>query len=306
MVDGRLVGKRELAQHEWLITAGRNVAELGFQVGRAGRVLKLRVRDMWSEDVLYDGEFPLASRLAVVEPDAIAVYDPSGKFLLIDVRSGKAIVRRTLEAMNDLHFIQTLRAGNELFLFVSSQPEQQYKPVGQFDYPLVNGLVYALDMQTGDALWPGPAVVRNRGVVLSQPEDIPLLWFAERKMIRDAATGGGSQLRVLCLDKRTGQALYRNERLPDTSATDVRVRSERHPQPVVALEVSTGKIQLTLSDRPRPQQPPANDDLAAPREAEAGGLRGIGLRMSGALRSVLEGESKTPPAATPPQEADDD
>jgi hypothetical protein len=315
MIDGRLVGKRELPQHEWLLTAGRNVAELGFQINRAGRVLVLRVRDIWSQEVLYEAEFPLTSRLAVVEPDAVAVYEPSGKFQLIDARSGMAVIDRQLQAVDDVHFIQTMRSGDNLFLFVSSQPQQQYKPVGQFDYPLINGLVYAFNLTTSEAAWPRPALVRNRGLVLSQPEDIPLLAFAERKMIRDATTGGGSQLRVLCLDKRTGQTLYRNDQLPDTSLTQFRVRSERQPQPVVALDLSAGKIQLTLTDRPRPPQPPGNDDLEAPPQVEEGGLRGIGRRMSGALRSVLESQSareRQPPAANPPAapaknaESDDD
>jgi hypothetical protein len=67
--------------------------------------------------------------------------------------------------------------------------------------------------------------------------------------------------------------------------------------------MSAVKIQLTFTDDPRPPQPPANDDLEAPREAEEGGLRAIGRRMSGALRSVLEGppvRERTPPAANPP------
>ena len=50
--------------------------------------------------------------------------------------------------------------------------------------------------------------------------------------------------------------------------------------------MSAGKIQLTMTDRPRPPQPPANDDLEAPREIEERGLRGIGERMSGALRGA--------------------
>ncbi|MEX2310457.1 MAG: PQQ-binding-like beta-propeller repeat protein [Pirellulales bacterium] len=303
MVDGRLIGKRELPQHEWLLTAGRKIAELGFQINREGRVLSVRIRDTWSQDVLHEAEHPIASRLAVVEPDAIAIYEPSGKFQLIDARSGKVLIDAQLQAVDDLQFIQTMRCGDELFLFVSNQPQQQYKPIGQFDYPLINGLVYAFSMNSGEALWPGPAVVRNRGIALSQAEDIPLLVFAERKMIRDATTGGGSQLRLLCLDKRTGQTVYRNDQLPDTSLTRFRVRAERHAKPVVALEMSAGKIQWTFTDRPRPPQPPASDDLEAPREEQERGLRGIGRRVTGALRGVLQQQAdggQTPSAANPP------
>ena len=44
--------------------------------------------------------------------------------------------------------------------------------------------------------------------------------------------------------------------------------------------MNAGKIQLTMTDQPRPPQPPANDDLEAQREIEERGLRGIGERMS--------------------------
>jgi hypothetical protein len=311
IIDGQRVGHRELPQHEWLITAGRNVAELGFQINRAERVLSLRIRDIWSQKLLYEADYPIASRLAISEPDAIAIYEPSGKFQLLDARSGKAVIDQQLQAMDQLQFIQTMRSGDELFLFVSSQPEQQYKPVAQFDHPLINGLVYAFSLKTGKALWPAPALVRSRGVVLSQPEDIPLLVFAERKSIRDATTGGGSQLRVLCLDKRTGQSMYRNDQLPDTALSRFRIRSERHAAPVVALETSADKIQLTMTDNPRPPQPPANDELEAPREVEARGLRGIGRRLGDVLRGKLENHSDDepqPPAPDPlpirPENAD--
>jgi hypothetical protein len=180
-------------------------------------------------------------------------------------------------------------SGDKLFLMISSQPNQHYKPlIQQSDFPLINGLVYAFSMKTGEAIWPAPAVVRNRGIVLSQPQEIPLLVFADRKMVRDAASGGGSQLRLLCLDQETGQTVYRNDSLPDTSITRFRVRGERDAGAVVAVEMSAGKIQLTMTDRPRPPQPPANDDLESQRLVEERGLRGIGRRLSGAMQGALE------------------
>ena len=80
MVDGRLVGKRELPKQEWLMTVGRNVAEVGFKMNRESRLLSIRVSDLFSGEVLYEHEFPIASRVSVMEPDAIAIYEPTGKF----------------------------------------------------------------------------------------------------------------------------------------------------------------------------------------------------------------------------------
>src|SRR5262249_22161932 len=161
---------------------------------------------------------------------------------------------------SDFQSIQTLIAGDALYLFISGQVQPQFKPIGQpTEFPLVSGPIYAFSLKTGEPLWPGPAIVRNRGVVLGQPEDIPLVILADRQMVRDAASGGGSQLRVLCLDKRTGQTVYRNDVLPDTSVTRFRVRGEVDSGPSVSLDMSAGKVELTMTDRPRPPQPPANE-----------------------------------------------
>ena len=57
---------------------------------------------------------------------------------------------------------------------------------------------------------------------------------------------------------------------------------------MVAVETNAGKIQLALTDRPRPPHPPANDDLETQRASAERGLWGIGKRMSGVLQRALE------------------
>ena len=95
MVDGRLVGKRELPKHEWLLTAGRNVAELGFEMNRESRVLLLRVTDVWSQDVLYEAEFPITSRSRSSNRTRSRCTS-RGRFQLIDVRTGRATIDEQL------------------------------------------------------------------------------------------------------------------------------------------------------------------------------------------------------------------
>ena len=155
--------------------------------------------------------------------------------------------------------------------------QPQIRSLGQpTDYPIINGQVYAFDLKTKESLWPGPATVRNRGIILQQPAGIPLLVFADRQQTRDAMNGGGLKMRLLCLDRRTGETVYRNDALPDISIARFRIRGEVDSRPTVAVEVNSGKIQLTMTDRPRPPQPPANDDLEASREIAERGLRGLG------------------------------
>jgi hypothetical protein len=306
MVDGRLAGKRSLPKHEWLMTAGRNVAEVGFESDDNKRVLLIRISDIYTEEVLFERQFALASRVTVVEPHAVAVYEPGGAFQLIDVRAGAPLIERELQPVPDATGIYVMQAGDSLFLFIGSPPNQQYKPlVQQSDFPLVNGLVYAFDLKTGEPIWPAPAVVRNRGAVLSQPQEIPLLVFADRKLVRDATTGGGSQLRVLCLDRRTGETVFSNDTLPDTSITRFRIRGEREGKATVAIEMSANKIELTLTDEPKEAGPPASvDSTATPQEA-ASGLGGLGRRITGAIHGALQKANESQQDVPSGQEDDD-
>jgi outer membrane protein assembly factor BamB len=304
LIDGQTLENRELNGADWLITSGRNIAQLTNHRARGKTGLVITVTDVWARKKLCEVELPTISRISLVEPDAIAAFDPSGQFRLIDVATGKVTIDQKLEAAPDLQSIYTFRAGDELFLFVSSQVQSQFKSIGQtFDFPMTNGPLYAFNLTSGNPLWPGPAIVRNRGIVLSQPADVPLLVFIDRQSLRDAAAGGGSQLRVLCLDKGTGETVYRNDRLPDSNVTRFRIDATTEPRPQVALDLGTAKIQLTLTDRPRPPQPPANDDLEGVKEVGERGLRGLGAQLGGALRGVLEKSTPNEPTQRKPTDA---
>jgi hypothetical protein len=211
---------------------------------------------------------------------------------LIDVRTGHAIIDHQLEELPDLHSIHTMRSGDTLFVIINTQlgRQQQHKPIGQFDYPIVSGLVYAFAMSDGQPLWPGPATIRNRGVVY-QPDDIPFLVFADRQMSNEAPGGGKSNMRLLCLDKQTGETVYRNDQLPDAVVTRFRIRGERDVKQMVTMHTNAGTIQLTMTDGPRPPRPPANDDLEAVPEKWERGLVKLGERMGAALRGTIEREA---------------
>jgi outer membrane protein assembly factor BamB len=294
LTDGQLLEKRERPKPEWLLTAGRNVAQL--TSARGNRSL-LTVTDVWQQKTLYQTELPGNARFSVIEPNALAVLEPSGQFRVVDVQSGKLAIDEKLDAIPDLQAIYTMRAGDELYMFATGPVQSQFRSIGQplpFDFPLINGPVYAFSIKTGKSLWTSPAKLRNRGIVLSEPPELPFLVFVERQTTRDAAAGGGAQLRVLCLDKRTGGTVYRNDHLPDTPITRFRLRGETESRPQVILEMGATKILLSVTDRPRLPQSPADDDLEVSKEVFQRGLRGLGERMGDALRDALD--KSIPPA----------
>jgi hypothetical protein len=304
--DGQLVGKRDLPKFEWLMTVGRNLTTLGNRTERGNRALLLQVIDVWSQERLFEAEFPVAAQVSVVEPDCVAICDPGGKFQLINVRTGRAIVDQPIEAVSELRSIQTLRSGDSLFVMLNRQAQnQQYKPLMQPEHPITDGPVYAFNLTTGEPMWPTAALVRNRGIVLSQPHDLPMLVFADHMMTRDPSSGGRMQLRLLCLDKRTGETLYRNDNLPETSASRFRIRAQRGADPRVTIETGSSRIELAVTEEPKPPRPPANDELESVREEGRRGLMGLGEKM---LRGTI-----SDPAAQRlrqlreiPQQKDDD
>jgi hypothetical protein len=306
LVDGALLGKRDLQRSEWLITVGRNLATLEIRTEGGKRAKVVQVVDVWSQKTLFEAEYPAAAEVSVVEPNAIAVCDPTGRIQLIDVRTGRTVIDQKIDAVLELRNIQTLRSGDSLFVMLNRQAQnQQHKPLIQPEFAITDGPVYAFSLTTGKALWPGPALVRNRGLVLSQPDDIPLLVFADHMTSRDASTGGRMQLRLLCLDKRTGETVYRNDNLPETAAARFRIRAQRGADAQVTIETSSSRIELAVTDRPKPPQPPANDELEAIRSPGRRGLLGLGERMlRGSISNPAERRDRLEGEAQPPMDDD--
>ena len=300
--DGQLLDKRDRPRSEWLLTAGRNVANLTSAPGRGNRTL-LTVTDAWEQKPLYQLELMKESLYTIIEPNLIATLEPTGQFRLVDVLAGKAIIDEKLEPGADAKSLYTLRSGDDLFVFISSPLQAPVRMVAQsFDYPIVNGPVYAFNLQTGKPLWPGPAQVRNRGIQLAQPRELPFLVFGDRAPVRSSPNESTTQLRLLCIDKRTGATVYRNDQLPDSGVARFRTEATDSPRPQVTVEIGTSKVQLTLTDRPRPPQPPMNDDLETVREAVDRGIRGLGAQLGGAFRNAMERGLPTAPNEAPRQD----
>jgi hypothetical protein len=209
---------------------------------------------------------------------------------LVDVASGKLVVDQKLDAYPKSQNIFAAVSGNSLILAISAAvaPGRHQTVAFAGDFPLVTGPIYAIDLTTGQPSWPSPAYVEERGLVLAAPSEIPLIVFADRESHRD--TGAGSmKLRLLCLDSITGQSVFHNDDLLDVADGRFRIRavasseSSTDRRRRVTIETTAQQIQLTLSDEPRPPEPPVRDELVARREVEETGIRGALLRAADIL-----------------------
>jgi hypothetical protein len=234
-----------------------------------------------------EAAFDAGVRMTTLEPNFLAIIEPAGKFQLIDVRTAVKRIEEQLSLSAAPRTISTYRAGDQLFVCISGPARQQSsRPIG-LDYPLVDGQVYAFDLRDGRMMWPGPALIDSRGIALTQPNDIPFLVFVDRFVKRDAS-GSGTKLRLLCLDRATGATVYRNDNLPDTSGGQFRIRTTRGTPSAVDVEMTAKTIRLKVSDEPRSPEPPANDLVEAPRKTLGRGLWGVTRRMGTALQDVIQ------------------
>jgi outer membrane protein assembly factor BamB len=280
--DGSTAGKRPLPGSSWMLTAGRNLAHQGSRSNGGTPRSFLSVVDMASGDVLFDADYGVTTRMTVVGPDRVAVYDPDGKFQLVDVGTGKLLIDQSVQSSAAPQSLYTMIDDDCLFVIISTAARQrQRRALSSDDFPLVNGLVYAFGVRTGKALWPAPAVIRERGFALSAPSDAPFLVFVDR-----GATDGSENaatLRILCIDKLTGERVYQGEELPDTAAAAFRMRvvpldhplSAAEPSGGLAIDMSAQRVRLTPSAQARPPEPPLDDDLASARSSGERGLYGL-------------------------------
>ena len=309
MSDGELVERKALPEIPWLLTAGRNVVQL-LDMGSGPKARKsLRIVDAVSGQKVFEADYDPAVRMATLEPNAVAVVEPGGKFQLIDVRKGDALIEQSLELAAAPRTISAFKAGEQLFVGVSGPARQQSsRPIGldyRLDYPLVDGQVFAFDLRDGRMIWPGPAVVEQRGMAFTQPADIPFLVFVDQQVKRDA-NDNGTKLRLICLDKATGATVYRNDELPATSGGQFRVRATHDPSPSVDVEMTAKTIRLKFSDLPRSPEPPANDLVEAPRKSLGRGLWGVGRRMGSVIQDVIQNPGGAGRGSNAPNAAGDD
>jgi hypothetical protein len=160
--------------------------------------------------------------------------------------------------------IQVIASSQQWLLIVNDQqlepkeaePRRRTNP--SFLLP-VNGRIFALDRETGRSLWPVPAVVRGYGMLPNQPEEVPTLWLLRPKLTTSNQFGPSTEARidVLCLDRRTGAALYpplgKGEVASHANSYDILVDLRKHE---VTLALPQIQIQVRFTSEPTPPAPP--------------------------------------------------
>jgi hypothetical protein len=291
--DGTLLGTRKVP------VDGQRMRTLGRRVvlwANTGSKQVISLLDPWENSVLWKHEFDAGAKTWVIENDTVGVMEPSGKFTIIALESGKRIVDEQLVKEPSLVGIYLLRSSDQYVLVTNRPTPQQTKNVslspapGGLDNPMINGRVYAFDRKTGKPLWMMPRTIEQYGLLLSQPEDLPVLSFTRH--VRTSQDNGRSTMTtsVLCLDRRTGRTLYEKEDFPFQTMY-FRVYGDRHANQTTLLFPSKSVV-LTYTGVPLAPEPPPEADGSSPRKVSQktpAGVLGSLFKAIGKAASELPG-----------------
>jgi len=209
------------------------------------------------EEVVWGPQrFPLNSRAEIVDDKLIAVYSPEGKFRLIRMDDGTAIIDTEFQSEMPVTDVLVFRQeGNYIVVannsLSSRDPKRQVQPMaGLRARRIGTARIFAFD-GNGAALWEKATVVENHCLPLTQLPGVPCLTFA--CMVYEAADGRPRQAKVdiLCVDTRSGNIVARRQFAHASHAFEVAAIPEKAR---VEIRMQQETLALQFTDEPVPEE----------------------------------------------------
>jgi outer membrane protein assembly factor BamB len=263
---------------------GRNV--LTWRKGPDGkRVLSLfdpwRQQPIWSERT-----FAAASRVDMVQQQAVGVLEPGGHFVLVDLADGHSIADVQLKARSGMTVtnLVVMRMGDQYIVLVQDRSaginngnEMAQPPQGSLSSSARHARVYALDLQ-GKLAWPEPADVDQESFLVTQPTRLPVLVFCS---FNRELNGNQNRVRtaLVAVDRRDGCIVCdKNDTGPMSQMGVMSLEIEGDPgDKTVRMRSSTENVVLNFTDRP-----------AGPAVRKASGAKKVQTGLGGALLNAVQ------------------
>ena len=270
-VDGRSLGETAHDLPAWQ----ERRATVGRQIIRwrrlADRRWELSSIDALLGAVTWKHEFEKNARVDFAQNRFAAVAEPTGGCAIVDITDGRLVVDQPIEVnvvMNEVHLL----VGTDRFVLAVQQPFEGSRKrfvkglYGREDFTPTgfSGQLYMFDRSSGTALWNRPAEVEGLPLMLSQAVDLPVIVFAGN-IRRQDTQGSRSEVGITLLEKSSGRVLFHRETLPQSPHQFVIRASDSHRNETT-VELSSRRITLKFTDRPRAPEPPAMQDVQRNRE----------------------------------------
>ena len=241
----------------------------------------------------------------MLEDEAVAVYEPSGRFVMLDLVDGHPIVDQQLRP-EKLAEIYVLRCPDQYLLIAHAQQlaadtARRTYMHGVSSVRIGRGQVYAFDL-AGKKMWPEPVEVTNQFLALNQPRRLPVLTFV--CMVQEPQAGNiraQPKTAILCLDKRTGKVICSKEFADPTSVFQLSGDLEKK---TVGIRLQKNELTLTFTDQPIPPKEDS-DEGGRPGEEEDSS---VVKALLGAVKKAvlgLGGDETEPQGSDEPGMADE-
>ncbi len=294
MLDGSIEGEWNNPAGKSLGTCGRHVVTSQFQQGQR----TIRVVDVLTGETKLERTYSSTAKLDLLPPTTMACMEPSGELDVLDLINGRIQFSQTLEPERGLEGIHLLASNGLLILATNTRTAPQHNAAGNEaleNAPVVTGRVYALDAKSGSPRWERPATINGQGLWQLQPTASPVLMFISNKEDR-TTNQQNAATRLLCLDKRTGRSLLREDNLHEPENGPWLMRIDHNGDPTVSIDLLHTLVTLRFTTNPRPPEPVALADVEGIRKSRGTGLIGIAGRIF----------EKTFQLTPPPPAIDDD
>lgn len=251
--DGTEVEQRAVTSRtERWITSGRNVVTCRSD----GRKLTVRCFDPWEQKDQWKLALDDDTQCWRPSRDEIALFEPDGKLLIVDLLSGDPIVDCQLEAIPSLNRLYVLASPTDYTVIASgdnpnpnNNTPRIYGSIGGSLCPQINGHIHSIDRQTGKPRYNKATKVYGYCLPLNQAPKSPALVFLRNKRTRISTDSPRTTYKasVLFVDKRDGRKLYSAERLDRTLSYAI----EANPQQrTVLLKTNKHEFEMKFTDKP--------------------------------------------------------
>lgn len=168
-------------------------------------VVKLKLHDPIAANDIWSVDFPRGVVMSPLDQDRLALFDPAGKFSLLDLKSGSVQLLGEVgqDDMKGRQEVLALADNVNVYLVINRAGNQNYYSE-QVPFMRASGVVFAFDPRAGKLRW--KQSVTGQNLVLERLDFSPFLVFAARRYEQKGKLNVWS-LSVLALDKMNGAKL---------------------------------------------------------------------------------------------------
>ena len=271
--DGTLIESRPRKAGE---TIWESFGTKALVYATTGNRIALTYRNLLNDEDLWKAEFPVGTRGQLLDNSELAVFQPDGKFQILNLHSGEVKLESQCEAEEQLVEIRVIVSQDQYLLITNRSANSKgiAIPSMGMQSKLITGNIYAFDRQTGKSLWPVPATVSRWALPLNQPGDSPVLVFVrelhQRSSVRTTRSSINSAF--FCLDKRDGRLLMPEKKVSGYIRSFAIVADP--PEKQVTVMVNNQSHVFHFTDKPLPPAAPVQMSQLPETKTSTGGVAG--------------------------------